>query len=87
MDTWKPYRQAVRKKLPHAEIVADRFHVMKQLNHQVDLLRRALQKKADDALSQALKGNRWLLLKNRSELKPNPTLTAALPRLVMLLRA
>jgi len=63
-------RQAVRKKLPHAEIVADRFHVMKQLNHQIDLLRRALQKKADDALYQVLKGNRWLLLKNRSELKP-----------------
>ena len=71
MDMWNPYRQAVRKKLPHAEIVADRFHVMKQLNHQLDLLRRALQKKADDALYQVLKGNRWLLLKNRSELKPD----------------
>jgi transposase len=74
MDMWKPYRQAVRKKLPHAEIVADRFHVMKQLNHQIDLLRRALQKKArktDEALYQVLKGNRWLLLKNRSELKPD----------------
>ena len=70
IDMWKPYRQAVRKKLPHAEIVADRFHVMKQLNHQLDLLRRALQKKADDALYQVLKGNRWLLLRNRSELKP-----------------
>ena len=70
IDMWKPYRQAVRKKLPHAEIVADRFHVMKQLNHQLDLLRRALQKKADDTLYQVLKGNRWVLLKNRSELKP-----------------
>jgi transposase len=70
MDMWRPYRQAVRKKLPHAEIVADRFHVMKQLNHQIDLLRRALQKKADGALYQALKGNRWVLLRNRSELKP-----------------
>jgi len=73
VDMWKPYRLAVRKKLPHAEIVADRFHVMKQLNHQIDLLRRALQKKAkqaDEALYQALKGNRWLLLRNRSELNP-----------------
>lgn len=74
MDMWKPYRQAVRKKLSHAEIVADRFHVMKQLNHQIDLLRRALQKKAqktDEALYQVLKGNRWLLLKKRSKLKPD----------------
>ena len=74
MDMWKPYRQAVRNKLSHAEIVADRFHVMKQLNHQIDLLRRALQKRAtktDETLYQALKGNRWLLLKNRNKLKPD----------------
>ena len=70
MDMWKPYRQAVRKKLSHAKIVADRFHVMKQLNHQIDLLRRSLQKKADETLYQVLKGNRWLLLKNRNKLKP-----------------
>jgi len=71
MDMWKPYRQAVRKKLPHAIIVADRFHVMKQLNHQIDLLRRSAQNKAkqtDEALYQALKGSRWILLKNRTEL-------------------
>ncbi len=36
MDMWEAYRQAVRKKLSHAQIVADRFHVMKQLNHQID---------------------------------------------------
>ena len=71
---WKAYRQAVRNKLPHARIVADRFHVMKQLNHQIDLLRRALQRKAkkegDETLYQALKGSRWVLLKRRRELKP-----------------
>ena len=74
MDMWEAYRQAVRAKLPHAEIVADRFHVMKQLNHQIDLIRRNLQKKAkkegNETLYQALKGNRWLLLKNRCELTP-----------------
>lgn len=74
MDMWEAYRQAVRKKLPHAQIVADRFHVMKQLNHQIDLIRRSIQRKAkkvgDEALYQALKGSRWALLKNRSELDP-----------------
>jgi len=72
MDMWEAYRQAVRKLLPHAQIVADRFHVMKQLNHQIDLIRRSMQRKArqdgDDALYQALKGSRWALLKRRSEL-------------------
>ncbi|MFQ5859693.1 MAG: ISL3 family transposase, partial [Anaerolineae bacterium] len=74
MDMWGAYRQAVRNKLPHARIVADRFHVMKQLNHQIDLLRRALQRKAkqddDETLYQALKGSRWILLKRRRDLKP-----------------
>lgn len=69
MDMWEAYRRAVRAKLPQAQIVADRFHVMKQLNHQLDLLRRALQRKAEEPLAQALKGSRWLLLKKRSALK------------------
>ncbi len=74
MDMWEAYRQAVRKKLSHAKIVADRFHVMKQLNHQIDLMRRSIQRKAKkeghEALYQALKGSRWVLLKNRRELTP-----------------
>jgi transposase len=74
MDMWEAYRQAVRQRLPHAKIVADRFHVMKQLNHQIDLMRRSIQRKAkqegNEALYQALKGSRWVLLKNRRELTP-----------------
>ena len=72
MDMWEPYRQAVQHCLPHAAIVADRFHVMKQLNHKLDLLRRSLQRQAkqsgDESLYQALKGNRWVLLRNRCAL-------------------
>ncbi len=74
MDMWEAYRQAARKKLPRAKIVADRFHVMKQLNHQLDLLRRAIQRRAkkegNEALYRVLKGSRWVLLKNRGELNP-----------------
>jgi len=66
------YRQVVRKMLPHAQIVADRFHVMKRLNHQIDLVRRSMQRKAkkdgNEALYQVLKGSRWVLLKRRSAL-------------------
>jgi transposase len=72
MDMWEPYRQVVRKWLGHAKIVADRFHVMKQLNHQIDLMRRSMQRQAqkegNETLYQALKGSRWVLLKNRREL-------------------
>jgi transposase len=74
MDMWEAYRQAVRNKLRQAEIVADRFHVMKQLNHQIDLMRRGIQREAkkegNEVLYQVLKGSRWVVLKNRHELAP-----------------
>ncbi|MFQ5631867.1 MAG: transposase [bacterium] len=67
---WRPYKEAIREKLPHAKIIADRFHVMKQLNHQINRIRRALQKKATADVAEILKGSRWLFLKNRDALKP-----------------
>lgn len=74
MDMSNAYRGAVQNKLPRAKIVADRFHVMKQLNHRIDLIRRRIQRKArrdnDEAVYQTLKGNRWILLWNRSQLTP-----------------
>lgn len=35
MDMWEPYSLAVKTKLPHADIVVDRFHVMRQLNERI----------------------------------------------------
>jgi transposase len=68
IDMWAPYRQAVRAKLPQAQLVADRFHVMKQLNERLTQMRRSIQRRADEATRQALKGSRWLLVKNRDQL-------------------
>jgi transposase len=68
IDMWEPYRQAVRTKLPQAQLVADRFHVMKQLNDRLTQMRRSIQQRADEATRQALKGSCWLLVKNRDEL-------------------
>jgi len=70
MDMWNPYRHAVQRKLPKAKIVADRFHVVKQLNHQLNLLRRKVQREAPGQVAEILKGSRWLLLKNRADLTP-----------------
>ncbi len=70
MDMWGPYRGVVKAKLPHAEIVADRFHVMKQLNDAIAKIRRNLQTKTDKATYQLLKGLRWVLVRNRTDLTP-----------------
>lgn len=59
------YVSAVRKNLPRARLVLDRFHVVKLLNEKLTKLRRELYREANDGLfKQALKGTRWLLLKN-----------------------
>jgi transposase len=68
IDMWKPYYQAVRGMLPHAEIVVDRFHVMKHLNERINQIRRKLQKDANEDIKAILKGSRWILVKNRSSL-------------------
>jgi len=68
MDMWRPYRSVVEQYLPHADIVADRFHVMKQLNEQLTKARRQIQRQADADTKEALKGSRWLLVRAQHSL-------------------
>jgi len=68
VDMWEPYPLAVKAKLPHASIVADRFHVMKNLNHCLTQARRAIQNNASAEIKAHLKGSRWVLVKNQKDL-------------------
>lgn len=68
MDLWMPYRQAVSEALPQAEIVADRYHVTKNLNEVLEKARRALQKHLPKDVASKLKGLRWVLLKAQEDL-------------------
>lgn len=69
IDMSKAYIQAVNTNLPHAKIVFDHFHVIKLYNEKLSELRRDLFREATDLLKkQALKGTRWLLLKNPENL-------------------
>lgn len=77
IDMWKPYRLAVQAKLPHAQIVADRFHVVKQLTKRLKQGWRTLRKQGDPEVQQALKGTYWIIQKNRDELKPEEEMKLA----------
>ena len=68
MDLWEPYAQAVATCLPQAKIVADRFHVMKNLNDQVTAARRDIQRALPEEAKKTLKGCRWLLVRNEADL-------------------
>ena len=87
IDMWEPYLQAIQAKLPdHVKITIDRFHVVKNLHQAISKTRRAIQREADPETKTALKGCRWIILKNRETLTAKerarlPELYAASPDL------
>lgn len=68
IDMSSAYIAAVSGNLPKADIVFDRFHVVKLMNEKLTMLRRQLFAKATDDEKSVLKGSRWLLLKNPENL-------------------
>lgn len=64
MDMWAPYANLVREHAPQAQILFDRFHIVKHLQEAVDAVRRELWRQVTGKERVALKGTRWLLLKN-----------------------
>ena len=63
MDMWEWFRVSAEEKLPHAEIVHDKFHLIKYLNEAIDKVRRREVKEHEE-----LKESRYLLLKNEENL-------------------
>jgi len=71
IDMSPAYIDAVTTHLPTAALVFDRFHVMKLYNEKLSQLRRDLQREATDGpMKKAIKGTRWLLVKNPENLDP-----------------
>ena len=64
MDMWAPYAKLVREHAVNAQILFDRFHIVKHLNEAVDAARRELWRQLTTQQRVSFKGTRWLLLKN-----------------------
>ena len=64
MDMWAPYAKLVREHAANAQILFDRFHIVKHLNEAVDAVRRELWRQLTAKERTTFKGTRWLLLKN-----------------------
>ncbi|MBA3601138.1 MAG: ISL3 family transposase [Acidobacteria bacterium] len=63
MDMWEWFRVAAEEKIPEAEIVHDKFHLIKYLNEAIDKVRRREVKEHEE-----LKESRYALLKNEENL-------------------
>ena len=76
IDLWKPYKNVVNKLMPQAEVVADRFHVMKQVNDELDAQRKTLKREAQklkdtnqkEEILSGLNKSKYVLLKNEEDL-------------------
>tara|TARA_B100001059_G_C17750435_1_gene536851 strand:+ start:53 stop:1264 length:1212 start_codon:yes stop_codon:yes gene_type:complete len=63
IDMWKAYLNSVGQVFPQAEVVHDRFHLIKYLNDAIDKVRRREVKQQE-----GLKNSRFVLLKNKENL-------------------
>lgn len=64
MDMWAPYANLVREHATNAQILFDRFHIVKHLNEAVDEVRRSEMRRLSLKERVVFKRSRWLLLKN-----------------------
>jgi len=70
MDMWDPYINRVEHHCPQALIVFDLFHVVQGFGRVIDEVRREEVRKAAGPMKKVVKGSRYLLLKNRQNLRP-----------------
>lgn len=76
IDLWSGYKNLVKELIPNAEVVADRFHVMKLVNDELDGERKALKRKLKkvkkkvkrERLTLVITNSKYPLLKNEKDL-------------------
>lgn len=71
MDMWKPYRDVAEALIPHADVVVDKWHVVKYANEGLEGIRKAFRKDLSAKRRRRLLNDRFLLLKRKGKLKPN----------------
>ncbi|HPM50293.1 MAG TPA: ISL3 family transposase [Methylotenera sp.] len=68
MDMWRPYKDAVEEVLPQANIVIDKFHVVKMANEALERVRKSFRESLTPKQRRGLMHDRFILLKRESEL-------------------
>ncbi len=76
IDLWIPYKNLVEELMPNAQVVADRFHVMKQVNTELDNQRKKEKREAEkidcqsdkEQILSGLSKSKYALLKNEDNL-------------------
>lgn len=68
-DMWRPYKDAVEVVLPQAQLVVDKYHVVRMANTSLEKIRKMLREEMDPKQARTLKmHDRYTLLKRRRDL-------------------
>lgn len=68
LDMWDPYIKAVKELCPNAELIFDKFHVVKKVNEALDLVRRKEFACAEPDEQLNMKHKRFIILKREENL-------------------
>lgn len=76
IDLWVPYKRVVEKLMQNAQVVADRFHVMKQVNEELDYRTKKEKRQAEKLKNKAerelkisgIKESKYLLFQKKENL-------------------
>ena len=68
MDMWKPFRNSLAKHSPEAQVIFDKFHVMKHLGDALDEIRRQEYSRVSEKDRRFIKGQRYTLLSHKANL-------------------
>jgi len=68
MDMWKAFRNSVQAHAPQAQILFDKFHILRHLADAMDQVRRAEYKRVATKDRAFIKGQRYTLLSHRANL-------------------
>ena len=71
MDMWKPFRNATQACAPQADILFDKFHIMRHLSDALDDVRKAEYARLSGKDRRYIKGQKYTLLSNRENLTLN----------------
>lgn len=68
MDMWQPYRDACMAVIPNAQIVIDKFHVIRMANDAIERVRKGLRARLTPKERRGLMHDRFVLVKREHEM-------------------
>lgn len=68
MDMWKPFRKSTLKHVPHAQIVYDKFHILRHLADAMDTVRKQEYRRVSEKERFFIKGQKYTLLSHKANL-------------------